>query len=296
MIGAALAPEWYPGRLGAALAAFFLAVGIGAHALDELNGRPLATQDPRPRPGRLAAVSIAAAVAIGIAGAIAFDLWLLAFVARRRVRRLRLQPRALRRAVPLRRLVRARLGRVPAPDRLLRVRRARSAGRRCSPPRSPPSRATRSGGCRARSGGCGARSPSVSGTIELDRRQPRADHARDADRRQRGRAARARAPRWSRSRSRSSCCARREGLTCGRPSRTPSTARSAAAAATRRAARHAVWTLTTSNARSRRRPQAFVGLHQRTSAALRPRRLRADDRRPGEPGLRAASTLLFGHR
>jgi len=32
------------GRLVAALAAFFLAVGIAAHALDELRGRPLRTR------------------------------------------------------------------------------------------------------------------------------------------------------------------------------------------------------------------------------------------------------------
>jgi hypothetical protein len=80
-IGAALAPHWYPGRLGAALAAFFLAVGIGAHALDELNGRPLATRIPSPVLTALAAVSIAGAVAIGIIGAVVVDLWLLAFVA-----------------------------------------------------------------------------------------------------------------------------------------------------------------------------------------------------------------------
>jgi hypothetical protein len=80
-IGAALAPHWYPGRLGAALAAFFLAVGIGAHALDELNGRPLATRIPSPVLTVLAAVSIAGAVAIGIIGAVVVDLWLLAFVA-----------------------------------------------------------------------------------------------------------------------------------------------------------------------------------------------------------------------
>ena len=79
-IGAALAPHWYPGRLGAALAAFFLAVGIGAHALDELNGRPLCTEIPSRILAALAAVSIVAAVAIGIAGAILIDLWLLLFV------------------------------------------------------------------------------------------------------------------------------------------------------------------------------------------------------------------------
>src|SRR5947207_7908799 len=42
-IGAAVAPVMRLDRLGATLLAFFLAVGIGAHALDELNGRPLRT-------------------------------------------------------------------------------------------------------------------------------------------------------------------------------------------------------------------------------------------------------------
>ena len=80
-IGAALAPEWRPARLAAALVAFFLAVGIGAHALDELNGRPLGTRIPARVLAAMAAASIAAACAIGIAGAIAFEPWLLAFVA-----------------------------------------------------------------------------------------------------------------------------------------------------------------------------------------------------------------------
>jgi hypothetical protein len=80
-IGAALAPDWRPGRLAAALAGFFLAVGIGAHALDELNGHPLETRIPDRALAGLAAASIAGAVGIGIAGAVAFDLWLLVFVA-----------------------------------------------------------------------------------------------------------------------------------------------------------------------------------------------------------------------
>ena len=81
VIGAALAPAWYPGRLGAVLAAFFLAVGIGAHALDELQGHPLRTRIPDRALGALAAVSIAGAVAIGFAGAVAWSFWLLAFIA-----------------------------------------------------------------------------------------------------------------------------------------------------------------------------------------------------------------------
>jgi hypothetical protein len=81
VIGAGIAPSWQPGRLGATLTAFFLAVGIGAHALDELNDRPLETRIPGLALRVLAAASISAAVGIGIGGAIACDLWLLAFVA-----------------------------------------------------------------------------------------------------------------------------------------------------------------------------------------------------------------------
>jgi heme O synthase-like polyprenyltransferase len=80
-IGACLAPTLYEGRLLATLAAFFLALGISAHALDELEGRPLATRIPERVLVVLAIVPLIGAVAIGIAGAVAFDLWLLAFVA-----------------------------------------------------------------------------------------------------------------------------------------------------------------------------------------------------------------------
>jgi hypothetical protein len=45
-IGAALAPSFTAWRLEGALVAFFLAVGVGAHALDELAGRPLRTGIP----------------------------------------------------------------------------------------------------------------------------------------------------------------------------------------------------------------------------------------------------------
>jgi len=80
VIGATLAPEWRPGRLGLTLAAFFLAVGLGAHALDEMNGRPLRTRIPPRALIGLAGVSIAGAVAIGIVGAVLYDAWLLMFV------------------------------------------------------------------------------------------------------------------------------------------------------------------------------------------------------------------------
>jgi hypothetical protein len=69
-IGAAAATHIYAGRLVAAIAAFFLAVGIGAHALDELNGRPLGTQLSRRTLLALAIGGLGGALAIGIAGTI----------------------------------------------------------------------------------------------------------------------------------------------------------------------------------------------------------------------------------
>ena len=81
VIGACLAPHLYEGRLAAALVAFFLAMGISAHALDELNGRPLQTKIPEGVLVALTVVPLAIAVGIGIAGALAFNGWLLLFVA-----------------------------------------------------------------------------------------------------------------------------------------------------------------------------------------------------------------------
>ena len=67
-IGAALAPHLYVDRLLWGLAAFGLAVGVAAHALDELHGRPLATGLSERTLLALAAVSLAGALAIGVAG------------------------------------------------------------------------------------------------------------------------------------------------------------------------------------------------------------------------------------
>jgi hypothetical protein len=69
-IGAAAAPHIYANRLIAALGAFFLAVGISAHALDELHGRPLGTKLTRTTLIVLAAGGLIGAVAIGVAGTI----------------------------------------------------------------------------------------------------------------------------------------------------------------------------------------------------------------------------------
>ncbi|MDX6617493.1 MAG: hypothetical protein QOD60_2584 [Solirubrobacterales bacterium] len=66
-LGAAAAPQIHLDRLLAALGAFFLAVGVAAHALDELNGRPLQTQLSDRALIALASVALAGAIGIGIA-------------------------------------------------------------------------------------------------------------------------------------------------------------------------------------------------------------------------------------
>ena len=80
-VGAALAPRFHFDRLLWALAAFFLAMGVAAHALDELNGRPLRTAIPSPALAVAAFVALGGAIGIGLAAASAWGWWLLVFVA-----------------------------------------------------------------------------------------------------------------------------------------------------------------------------------------------------------------------
>jgi hypothetical protein len=80
-LGAALAPRFHLDRLLWAMLAFFLAMGVAAHALDELKGRPLKTAIPSRVLVGLAALSLAGAVAIGIGAARAWGYGLLVFVA-----------------------------------------------------------------------------------------------------------------------------------------------------------------------------------------------------------------------
>ena len=79
-IGAALAPQMNWGILGWTVLAFALAMGVGAHALDELNGRPLQTRIPSAVLASLAVLSIAGACAIGVWVAQRSTWWLLLFV------------------------------------------------------------------------------------------------------------------------------------------------------------------------------------------------------------------------
>ena len=79
-LGAAAAPAIHLDRLLATLAAFFLAVGVAAHALDELNGHPLRTRLSDRSLVALAAISLAGAIAIGIAGVFIVSPTLVPFV------------------------------------------------------------------------------------------------------------------------------------------------------------------------------------------------------------------------
>jgi hypothetical protein len=74
--GAAAAPQVHASRVLWALGAFALAVGVAAHALDELHGRPLRTGLSDRTLISFAIVSLLAAVAIGVAGVLVVSPWL----------------------------------------------------------------------------------------------------------------------------------------------------------------------------------------------------------------------------
>src|SRR3954447_6878765 len=78
--GAVAAPVVHGDRLAATLLAFFLGVGISAHALDELTGRPLGTRLWHRVLVGLAVAGLAGAVAVGIVGVVTVSVGLLAFV------------------------------------------------------------------------------------------------------------------------------------------------------------------------------------------------------------------------
>jgi hypothetical protein len=80
-IGAALAPTVHVDWLVETLLAFFLAMGVAAHALDELNGRPLGTRIPAAVLRALALTGLAGAVALGVHGTIEVSPWIWAFIA-----------------------------------------------------------------------------------------------------------------------------------------------------------------------------------------------------------------------
>jgi hypothetical protein len=79
-LGAAAAPRLHADRLGAALAAFALAVGISAHALDELRGRPLQTAISTHALIALAVSGLLGALAIGVVGTFVVSVLLVPLV------------------------------------------------------------------------------------------------------------------------------------------------------------------------------------------------------------------------
>src|SRR5947208_13847296 len=68
VLGACLAPAVDLTRLLATLCAFFLAVGLAAHALDELHDRPLRTAIPNGALVAAAVAGLGGALALGVAG------------------------------------------------------------------------------------------------------------------------------------------------------------------------------------------------------------------------------------
>jgi hypothetical protein len=80
VIGAALAPQVTLEPLLATLIAFFLAVGLAAHALDELNGRPLQTRISAPALIAVTVVGLAGAVTLGAVGVVRVGWALLPFM------------------------------------------------------------------------------------------------------------------------------------------------------------------------------------------------------------------------
>lgn len=81
VVGGCLAAEVDWAVLALTVLAFFLALGIGAHALDELHGRPLGTAIPNRQLTAAAISSMAAACAIGLAVATTTTGWIIPLVA-----------------------------------------------------------------------------------------------------------------------------------------------------------------------------------------------------------------------
>ena len=79
-IGAALAPVLHVRWLLETLVAFALALGIAAHALDELAGRPLRTKIPDGVLWALAIAGLVGAAALGADAAIEVSPWMAVFV------------------------------------------------------------------------------------------------------------------------------------------------------------------------------------------------------------------------
>lgn len=79
-VGAAIAPQFDGLRLVVTIAAFFLAVGLAAHALDELQDRPLRTGISDAQLVAVAVISLCGAVGLGLWGVSRLGPGLLGFI------------------------------------------------------------------------------------------------------------------------------------------------------------------------------------------------------------------------
>jgi len=79
-LGACVSGPVNMARLGTTLAAFFLAVGIGAHSLDELHGRPLRTTLPAWELVTAAVLALGGAMTLGVVGMFIVSRWLAVFI------------------------------------------------------------------------------------------------------------------------------------------------------------------------------------------------------------------------
>jgi len=80
VIGAALAPRVLVSNMIATVLAFFLAVGLAAHALDELRGRPLRTAIPSAVLVAVVAAGLLGALVLGVFGVIRVGWTLIPFM------------------------------------------------------------------------------------------------------------------------------------------------------------------------------------------------------------------------
>lgn len=80
VLGATVAPVLHLDRLAWTCLAFFLGVGLAAHALDELHGRPLGSGIPKTVLLGIAGTSLAAAMLIGVYAYVAIGIWAVPFV------------------------------------------------------------------------------------------------------------------------------------------------------------------------------------------------------------------------
>jgi hypothetical protein len=81
IIGVAISPIIYLDRSIAVLVAFFLGLGLGAHALDETMGNPLRTKISKTKLYIIGFVSLSAAVSIGLYYVLELSLLIFPFVA-----------------------------------------------------------------------------------------------------------------------------------------------------------------------------------------------------------------------